>query len=204
MDDFDTHMHVIRRFRNNASFWERLWANMLFNFGSFPLVPFQKILDTHECDTIAHKMTGGDIILVSDGRRMGSFIIGLKSAHSTLATNEGTVIHAVGDGVVETPIDRVCREYPYIIILRDTSLKASQVDIIIKQARTAVGKPYDFFYSDSDKETFFCTKLVEYAYAAAGRALALKRSWGGIVLPGAFLKAKGFTVVYCSRNISST
>lgn len=202
MDDFDTRMHIIRNFRSNASILERLWANILFNFGSFPLLPFQRIMGTNICDTISQHMAAGDIVLVSDGRRMGSFIIGFKFAHATLATGSGTVIHAVGDGVVETPIERICREYAYIIILRNMFLTDSQIEKIVKKARSMIGKPYDFFYSNSDRETFFCTKLVEFAYASAGRHLNLKRSWGGVVLPGSFLESKDLSIVYCSHKLS--
>lgn len=201
MDDFDTHMHIIRNFRNNASILERLWANILFNFGSFPLLPFQKIVGTNVCEAITDRMAAGDIILVSDGRRIGSFIIGFKFAHATLATGNGTIIHAVGDGVVETPIERVCQEYAYIVILRNAVLNASQIEKVVKKARSMIGRPYDFFYSNSDRETFFCTKLVEFAYASAGYQLDLKRSWGGVVLPGYFLESKDFTVIYCSHEI---
>lgn len=199
--NFNASPHVVRCFREEAGWLEKLWGNLVFNFGSLPLLPWHQTLDAKECQRLQAQVQAGDIIIVSDGLRVGSYIIGLNTAHAMLATGEGSAIHAVGDGVVESPLSVVCEEYATYIVVRHGYLPEADAAEVVARARSVLGKPYDFYYDQVNREAFFCTELIEHSFEAVNLPLGLKRTWRKIVLPAAFLKSEQFTEVAHSSNL---
>lgn len=194
-------MHIIRVFREDANVFERLWANILFNIGAIPLTPKHRPITPNDCQKLKNKAKAGDIILVSDGRRIGSFVIGRTSSHSMIATGNGTAIHAVGDGVVDSPMEDICKQYSYYVILRHNKLTENQSKKIVKIAKKHIGKPYDYLFNGYNRDAFFCTELVEHVFKRAYVPLTLKRSWRGVVFPSTLLKSQEFSLIEYSENL---
>ena len=201
-NDFLTRMPQVRLFRPDAGFFEKLWGNILFNFGSLPLMPWRRSLSSQDCEKLMHITKAGDIILVSDQKRLGSFFLGFQTAHALIATGDQTAVHAVGDGVVESSLSVICKEYAAYVVVRHNYLPEEDAAEVVARARAALGKPYDFLYNREEREAFFCTELVEDAFEAVHLPLGLKRTWRGIILPTAFLKSQQFTIVGHSSNFS--
>jgi uncharacterized protein YycO len=145
---------------------------------------------------------GSIILSATYGELANIFIPGKWSHMGIIATDGMSVIEATSTGVVKTDLidfmmkkDEVCVMYP-VFLNTDEMIESSLI------AETQLGKPYDWHFTQSDVESFYCSELVYHCIHRVSKdsPFTLRRTFGRLtVTPQDFYNAKSkFYVVWKS------
>ncbi len=112
----------------------------------------------------------GDIILAGNLKSPTNFLIPGSLTHAGLYSGHQKVIHAIGNGVESTSLQKILKTYDTLAILRLPKKIPHRRHLIkkaIRYAKLQLGLPYESFFHHHPKH-FFCTELVNKAYHHAG------------------------------------
>ncbi|MCK9439345.1 MAG: YiiX/YebB-like N1pC/P60 family cysteine hydrolase [Candidatus Caldatribacteriota bacterium] len=135
----------------------------------------------------------GDVLLRRYSNYLGSVLIKGFWSHAAIYVGYNTVIHAVGEGIIEEDILTFMR-CDSIEILRHPNLDIinNAIDKAIKMAGKNL--EYDFnFTSGNDK--YYCTEFVDECYNnCVSKFIKFK-----IIFPDDFEKCKEFEIIYTKK-----
>jgi uncharacterized protein YycO len=104
---------------------------------------------------------GGDLIFRRQGRTLGTAIIPGHYSHVGILSSPSTVIHALGQGVVEEDIlDFMKTDALGLMRVNNKDWEIAAVDF----AKECLGRPYDYIFDSDDKRALYCCELVMYCY----------------------------------------
>jgi hypothetical protein len=111
--------------------------------------------------------------LVVRGTHIGDQVVAAGSAgeltHAALLDREsGTVIEAIGKGVIETPVSELVAQAHRLVIVRPRDYDAAEGTRAVARARSHLGYGYDWFgtLGLGARDRFYCTELAVDAYRA--------------------------------------
>lgn len=104
---------------------------------------------------------GGDLIFRRQGRTLGTAIIPGHYSHVGVLSSPSTVIHALGEGVVEEDIlDFMKTDAIGLMRVNNKDYASAAVEF----AKQAMGRPYDYIFDSDDKRALYCSELAMYCY----------------------------------------
>ena len=118
---------------------------------------------------------------ISRGIRIGT---GAKVSHAALYAGNGSIIEAIGEGVVSHSVDLALADDVLAVAYRSPNMSPEIADRIVRYASSKIGAPYSIrgavMSTDmvmcrivgSKPATFFCSQLVIEAYKQGGRPLS--------------------------------
>lgn len=109
----------------------------------------------------------GDVILTRTKGELTTFCIPGHWKHSAIYIGEQKTIEATGKGVIENWLPNLIMRTDYIAVMRCRNLTLEQVDKIVKEARTFIGKEYDYKFNLWDKGQVYCSEIVYHSVNAA-------------------------------------
>jgi len=158
--------HFIKNFPEGYPFHKKVYANLIY-FSSRIILDNRKNLLTKKDMRLAKLiLRRGDILLLGNLRDFSSFLINSPITHSAIHTGRHRFVHAVGDGVESVSLKYLGKEYDTLAIVRVPKKVKGKRKIVrkaVRYAKSQIGKPFDFDFS-SEKDRFFCSKLVHAAY----------------------------------------
>ena len=103
----------------------------------------------------------GDLIFRRQGRTLGTAIIPGHYSHVGIMSSPTTVIHSLGDGVVEEDIlDFMRTDALGLMRVNNKDWESAAVDF----AKECLGRPYDYIFDSDDKRALYCSELAMYCY----------------------------------------
>jgi hypothetical protein len=115
----------------------------------------------------------GDILIRGYDDFISSRLIG-KWSHTGLYVGEDTIIHAVGDGVIEENIIDFCRT-DRISVQRPYMLNEEEINKAIETAEKLLGTGYDFSFDFNDPSEYSCTELIYKCFEHVKDKLEMKK-----------------------------
>lgn len=146
----------------------------------------------------------GTILVSKTNGELGNLFIPDFWSHCALYTGAGTVIEAVGHGVIETDLIDFMMKKDFIVALKPKFATVPQMSEAVRVARTQLGKPYDFSFQTSDVKAFYCSELVQWSYNQVNKDIPFKtREVLGVmtVTPDDIVKANHFQIVWESESL---
>ncbi|MBT5274378.1 hypothetical protein HOH11_01260 [Candidatus Woesearchaeota archaeon] len=208
-------MISIKNFPKRRNKIKRLYDNFVFNvFGSI-ITRRRNWLSKKDIKKSRRKIRKGDILLLGNLRTAYSKIINEPITHSAIYVGGNKVIHAMGeDGVFSERMLNIYKRYDTLIILR-SDLRKKEKALLIRNAKSAIGIPYDFSFSNRE-DSFFCTEFVNKMFKKVGyktnlislheprskseRVLRKINNAAISIRPSDFLKGN-FTLIFLSHNL---
>ena len=116
---------------------------------------------------------------VSGAIRLGSNAV---VSHAALYAGSGTMIEAIGEGVVSRSLDNSLADDKLAVVYRHPDATSDLAKKVVKYASAQIDKKYDLagaglaqgllcFVRDDKKTAFFCSELVMEAFKQAGLPL---------------------------------
>jgi len=192
------HRHIIKNFPKHYSFWKKVVANLLFFFGATIIKERKNLLTEDDFKNAKKVLEKGDVILVGGLKRLSSLIIKGPVTHSIIYTGWNCAVHSIADGVVTIHLHDLLCEYDTMLILRHKKANRKKIRKVIAYAFEQVGRPYNFEFN-LNKNKFYCTELVYYAFKNAGLEIGVNKK-GGILRPIDLIKGE-FVPIFKSHNL---
>ncbi len=170
--------HLITNFPLNYPLYKKVGANIVYFVTGITTQPRKNLLSKQDIIKARLRLRRGDIILLGNLHELSSTVIGGTLTHATLYAGRKRCIEAVGAGVRYASLAHVFTSYDTLAILRIPRAMSRRRTIIrhaIRYAKQQLGKAYDFDFT-STRQGFFCSKLVNEAFRAAGYKTRLKSS----------------------------
>ena len=167
--------HLIKNFDKDASIFKKIFGNIIFLIGVTKITRRENKLTPEDYKRALRVIRKGDIILTGNLRRASKLFIRGAVTHASFYTGNGRIVHAVSDGVTREKLKNFFSEFDTLAILRP-QIKEDKKNIIRKAViyvRNQIGKPFDFFFANGEKN-FFCSQLVNDAYHHAEFHTGLK------------------------------
>ena len=195
--------HILHNYTKNAGLFEKIKANILFLFGVTKITLRKNYLTRKDYKKSIKDLQKGDLLLVGTHQRLSALFIGGIVTHSQLYEGNGSIIHAVSDGVERMTYKKIFKEHDTLIILRPKKV-GKKVEKVIEFARNQIGKPFDFDFGPGQKK-YYCAELVNNAYHHAGfhTGVANHPSRTGshtVLMPKDFL-CGNFSVIFLSNSL---
>ncbi len=116
--------------------------------------------------------------------------------------NPEQVIHSISEGVVQETLVEFMRTDHMLVLRFDNGHSAGhkerKIQRAIQEAKSIVGKPYDFGFDFENSDRFSCTELVAYCYPYLVEG---KKRFGKIrIVADDFVQATDLAIVWDSRN----
>lgn len=124
--------------------------------------------------------------------------------HSAIVATETSVIESTSHGVVETDLVEFLMKKDFVCLLRPTFASDAQMLLAAQIARTAIGKPYDYYF-ETGFDSFYCSELVTWALEKAllpkPSPFTKRRTLGveTVTPQDIFDASTKFDIVHCSR-----
>lgn len=116
----------------------------------------------------------GTILVTKTNGELGNLFIPDFWSHVAIYTGNGTVIEAVGQGVVETDLIDFMMKKDFIVAVKPKGVTVPEMSEAVKHARTQIGKPYDFSFQTSDIKAFYCSELIQWSYNQVNKFIPFK------------------------------
>lgn len=167
----------------------------------------QPINSPEKIQDLKEKIKPGDVLMSCDlsypgWSRMEYYAIGSEYTHAAFMGSDGIVYEAVGEGVIQTPIDDFLEGRKKIGVARH-GLSEEDARAATDYAKSHLGKPYDgLFNFDTDNE-FYCSELVAKSIAAGENKIATPQGkiFGkNAIAPDIFLKMPGAEVIHDDKS----
>lgn len=177
----------------------------IFRYPSFIIYdPKTYGVTAEETRIIDNTIQMGDILLRFYENYLDGYFIPGKFTHASLATNNHTIIHAIGKGVCEEDILRFCRCDGLVILRPRVSTESKSK--AVEYARSKIGCEYDFDFNHEDENTYFCTELVYWSYKNVLNVnpVLYKKCYGMIqketILPDEYLNSSMCDIIYATSK----
>ena len=168
--------------------------------------PHHYLVNGNDYAEFTNNLVAGDIVLrVYKHNIIRNIIPGFYS-HAGLYTGKNTIIHSVGEGVIETNL----YDFSQCDGLAIVRPKVTKKDIknAIQYAKNQLGKQYDYFFEFDNESTYSCTELVYWAYkdAISTEPQKISKLFGlihkEIISPDAFLNDSKCELIWESKSIN--
>ncbi len=209
---------IVDNFPENYPLYKKVIANIAVFVSDIIIRQRKNELTKKELADAQLKLKKGDVVLTGNLRILFHSFVREPLTHSEFYIGKNKFVHSTAEGVSYMSIYEVFEDYDTLVILRmpkNIKHRKRMIHKAVKFAKRQLGKPYDFEFQ-SDKETFFCTQLVNEAFAHAGYETGLvsaKPSDGllekiegqvtgvmNALQPIQFLEGK-FDIIYMSENL---
>ncbi|MBI2572876.1 hypothetical protein HYV86_03380 [Candidatus Woesearchaeota archaeon] len=170
--------HLITNFPKNYPFYKKIIPNIIYFVTGIVIQKRSNLLTRKDQIQTRFHLRRGDILLLGNLHELSAPVIGGALTHATLYIGRKKCIEAVGTGVRYSTLDHIFTTYDTLVILRlpkKTKHKRYLVRHAIKFAKAQLGKAYDWDFSQT-KQGYFCSKLVNESYRAAGYKTKLTSS----------------------------
>jgi uncharacterized protein YycO len=139
------------------------------------LAPLTRLIGKLHSPYSHKRITGDDCFAIEDMLKPGMAFITKTNGelsnianpgfwkHGAIYYGDGTVIEAVGNGVVETNLITFLTRKDYVAVLQPTFADESEMRAAAEQALQWVGSPYDMMFELDDK-AFYCYEVIYRAY----------------------------------------
>jgi uncharacterized protein YycO len=187
----------------------------------FFVIPFSKIvaflsgvfsqendLTGKDWEELQSKIRPGHIILSVNSEAWPSNLVqkissGADWFHAVIVFDKNYVIESVNEGVVKTHIFEFLKEKDKIVLLEPTFTSEKIMQVAARLAASHIGAGYDWAFSYSNVNLFYCSELIYKAYDAAMAAqspFTLRKRFGvETIIPQDFIDAKKkFKILYKS------
>lgn len=164
-----------------APFWCLFWGNTHYKVRGV------------ESRAIINDLRKGDILLCTFDRYVSSWFIPGKWKHAAIYVGGNEVVHSTLKGVVKDDILTFLRT-DHVVVLRPP-VEEKMRDNAAEEAKTFVGREYDFLFDTVDDHRLYCSELVKRAYMGALGDLG-----DDAVLPDRFFDVDGMKVVHSSKE----
>lgn len=176
----------------------------------------KKVTGKHYYDLYPH-LKPGMVFITRIRGEISNYLIPGFYTHAAIYYGEDergieVVLEAVGEGVIKKDLISFLTSKDYVVALEPKSIQGPDIMVAARnEALRQVGLPYDFQfeYSPSHQEAFYCSELVWYSYESACRENSVpplikpQISLGvPTVTPGDFLEKSGFKVVWDSKGVA--
>jgi hypothetical protein len=157
----------------------------------------------HLNDGLSFRYNPGYVLLSHTRGSLTNLVIPGYWTHAAIIGPKRTVLEAVGEGVVSTPISKFILSKDHVCILEPKMANADDLKQIADVASQQVGRPYDYQFRGGN-EAFYCAELIGYTYREIlGREVFSPRMTLGepTYTPQDFYEAKSkFRVVWDSEE----
>ncbi len=160
----------ITNFPPNYPLYKKISANGIYFITGMPIINRTNHLSKQDLIKSRLRLRRGDIILVGDLHQFCATLIGDPFTHVLMYVGRKRFIEAHQTGVRYINLHYIFTTYDTLAIVRLPQAIHHRQCLIkkaIKYAQKQLGKAYDFDFGKT-KQGFFCTKLVNEAYLAAG------------------------------------
>lgn len=160
----------IKNFPPEYPWYKRLGSNITYWLSQIPLWRRRNNLTRNDIKNIWSTVRTGDVILVGGFRHISGFFIEGIVTHALSYTGHGRCVHAFAHGVSYIWLQKVCRMYDTLVILRPRWQSEEQLQKYRNNLIAKIGQPYDFFFWLEEKweKIYFCTRLVNDSLLEAG------------------------------------
>lgn len=132
----------------------------VFKFPMFIVYcPTTYLVKGDETRLAMHQLKPGDLILRGYNEYLDGFFIPGEYSHTGIYVGDGSVIHAIAEGVVVIDVIDFLRCDRFCIVRPKTGS-----EIAVKSARQLLGRPYDFDFK-GDNEALYCHELAASVYS---------------------------------------
>jgi hypothetical protein len=146
-----------------------------------------------EARSILNGVRKGDILLCTFDRYVSSWVIPGRWKHAAIYVGGNEVVQATLHGVVKDDILTFLRT-DHVVVLRPP-VEEKMRDNAAEEAKTFVGRQYDFLFDSVDDHRLFCSELVKRAYMGALGDLG-----DDALPPDRFFDIDGIKVVHSSKE----
>ncbi len=170
--------HLVKNFRESASWRERLFGHFLLIAGDIRIIPRKNLLVRREYSVIAGKLQPGDLVFAGSKREISRFFLRGDLSHALIYLGKKKFIHSsVEYGVTEISLKELFAKYDFLAAYRSLALTTEKKQRLINFLQKSKGKAYDFRFLQENEKEFYCTKLAELAYRAAGIKIMYKEEF---------------------------
>jgi len=166
--------YLIKNFPNGYPFYKKIFANLSFIFSRLIVHRRENRLSFNDLFQANLRLRKGDIVLCGEQETVFSDIIGDVVNHAVIYVGRRRFVEAIGKGVGYVSFYQLFTQHNNLVILRTAKgTKRKIIHQAVRWAESKIGKPYDYEWS-AKNEAFFCSKLVNQAYLAAGYPTKLR------------------------------
>ena len=184
----NTARHVIWNVPHSLFWWKWQRANLIFEVAITPIRWRTSLLTEHDYEHTVEKLQRGDLIFLEQSRRLSYWFIGGIVTHVALYIGNGKCIHVYADGVETVALEDFFAEYDSLLLARLNNASETQVNILIEFAKSKIGMPFDYGFSNHGRSAWYCSRLIKEACEHAGLTLNLSTSHQKILHPASLLK----------------
>ncbi len=167
---------LVKRFREKASWYERLFGHFLLIAGNIRIAPRRNLLRRKEYSIMAGKLQVGDLVFAGSKREISRFFMRGDLSHTLIYLGKKKLIHSsVEEGVTKILLKKLFSKYDFLVAYRHAAFTKENEKEMMKFFKKSRGKAYDFRFLEGNEKEFSCTKFVELAYREAGIALEHRR-----------------------------
>lgn len=175
--------HLVKNFRKSAGWREKLFGHFLLIAGGIRIIPRKNLLVRCEYSAIAGELQPGDLVFVGSKREISRFFLRGDLSHALIYLGKKKFIHSAAKyGVTKISLRELLAKYDFLAAYRHSELTVEKKQHLMEFLKESQGKAYDFRFLETNDKEFYCTKLAELAYSAAGIEMAHNKV-EGCVLP---------------------
>lgn len=160
--------HLVKNFRKGASWKEKLFGDFLLISGNIKVAFRKNLLNRREYSKIAGKLEPGDLVFAGSKREISRFFLRGDLTHALIYIGKKKFIHStLRHGVGGIYLRELFDKYDFLEAYRYSEISPKKRKSLMIFLLKSYGKAYDFRFLKNNKNEFYCTKLVELAYASA-------------------------------------